>query len=155
MKRFAVAVAFVVLSAMAAFGAVQDFGEFTLDIPKGWTVKEHETAEKYIFVDIIKNDKSSSMSVSYELGEDYPIEDLIQDWAHMEQTATEPERTSGGYYTFTYKNKEGKKVTAYGRQITWIDGERGGTYLYVEIIGKEVKTMTEIRDSFVLKKAPK
>ena len=40
-------------------------------------------------------------------------------------------------------------------QITWIDGERGGTYLYVEMIGKDVKTMMEIRDSFVLKKAPK
>ena len=46
MKRFAVAVVFVVLLAMAASGAVQDFGEFTLDIPKGWTVKENKPAEE-------------------------------------------------------------------------------------------------------------
>ena len=106
-------------------------------------------------MDIVRNDKSSSMSVSYASDEDYGIEDMIVDWAHMEQTATEPERTSGGYYTFSFRNKNGKKVTAYGRQITRIDGAKGGTYLYVEMIGKDVRTMTEIRDSFVLKKAPK
>ncbi len=151
MKRFAVAVVFVVLLAMAASGAVQDFGEFTLDIPKGWTVKENKTAEESIFMDIIKNDKSSSMSVSYEINEEYPVEDLIQDWANMEQTATEPERTRDGFYTFTFKNNKGKKVTACGRQITRTDGERGGAYLYVEMTGKDVKTMTAIRDSFALK----
>ena len=37
MKRLVLAVLAVVLSAAMAFGAVQDFGAFTLDIPAGWT----------------------------------------------------------------------------------------------------------------------
>ena len=37
MKRLAVAVIAVVLSAAVAFGAAQDFGAFVIDVPDGWT----------------------------------------------------------------------------------------------------------------------
>ena len=60
MKRLASAAVLVILSSMAAFGAVQDFGEYTLDIPDGWTVKiDGDT------VNITNDDKSSSMEFLY------------------------------------------------------------------------------------------
>ena len=61
MKRFAVAVIAVMLSAAMAFGAVQDFGKFTVDVAAGWTAAQTGPA-----VVITKDDKSASMSITVD-----------------------------------------------------------------------------------------
>lgn len=147
MKRSALlAVLAVVLSAACAFGGVQDFGKFTLDIPKGWIATRKDWAEKELgmTVKITKKDKSSSMSVSFATRDKNAIEDLVVDWAHMEDDSSEPKLTDDGYYMFTFRNESRKKATCYVMEV-------GEMYLCVEMTGRDVKVMKAIRDSFKAK----
>ena len=150
MKRFVLAVIIAALTASCAFGAVKDFGKFTLDIPEGWTAElADDTEEGYYTVNIEKSGKTSSMSFTYAPTNEYSLEDLLEDWTNMEVNASKPERTSDGYYTYTYKNDDGKKTVSYVRS------EANRMYVAVDMIGDDVKTMTAIRDSFALKNEPK
>lgn len=147
MKRlFALSLVLAVLLSSVAFGAVQDFGKFTLNIPEGWTAKIAEGNDpEYYTVDITGND--SSISFTYAPTNGYSLEDLLEDWTNMEPTSSKPERTNDGYYMYTYKNEEGKKVVCYVRAES--DGKM---YTSSEMTGNDTKTMTAIRDSFTLKK---
>lgn len=147
MKRLlALSLVLAVLLSSAAFGAVQDFGKFTLNIPEGWTAKIAEGNDpEYCTVDITGND--SSISFTYAPTNGYSLEDLLEDWTNMEPTSSKPERTNDGYYMYTYKNEEGKKVFCYVRAES--DGKM---YTSSEMTGNDTQTMTAIRDSFTLKK---
>ena len=147
MKRLlALSLVLAVLLSSVAFGAVQDFGKFTLNIPEGWTAKIAEGNDpEYCTVDITGND--SSISFTYAPTNGYSLEDLLEDWTNMEPTSSKPERTNDGYYMYTYKNEEGKKVVCYVRAES--DGKM---YTSSEMAGNDTKTMTAIRDSFTLKK---
>ncbi|MBQ9404731.1 MAG: ankyrin repeat domain-containing protein [Synergistaceae bacterium] len=145
MRRLVLAVLLLTLSAIMAFGEVQDFGKFTLDIPQNWTAEYED-----LTVNINKNDDSSSMSITYSPTDGYSIEDLLHDWRNMEDDASELKHTSDGYYTYTYKAEDGKKTTSYIRTE-----EDGKMYLSVDMTGKDTKTMTAIMNSFALKGAPK
>ena len=148
MKRFVLSALAVALAASCAFGAVKDFGEFTLDIPQGWTAElsDEDTQPGFYTVNIEKTDKSSLMLFSYGQTYGAAIEDMVEDWANMEEDSSKPKRTSDGYYMFTYKNGEGKKATVYARS------ESGGKiYVSAEMIGKDMQTMTAIRNSFALR----
>lgn len=152
MKRLASAAVLVILSSMAAFGAVQDFGEYTLDIPDGWTVKiDDSTADRVLY--IAKDDKSSSMEFFYESTLDKTVDDLIEDWAEMCEgdCVSAPIRTDDGYQSYSFENEEGKSVTFYARQISNPNGKTPGMYIGAEMVGKDTKTMMAIRDSFALK----
>lgn len=147
MKRLlALSLVLAVLLSSVAFGAVQDFGKFTLNIPEGWTAKIAEGNDpEYCTVDITGND--SSISFTYAPTNGYSLEDLLEDWTNMEPTSSKPERTNDGYYMYTYKNEEGKKVVCYVRAES--DGKM---YTSSEMTGNDTQTMTAIRDSFTLKK---
>ena len=147
MKRLlALSLVLAVLLSSVAFGAVQDFGKFTLNIPEGWTAKIAEGNDpEYCTVDITGND--SSISFTYAPTNGYSLEDLLEDWTNMEPTSSKPERTTDGYYMYTYKNEEGKKVVCYVRAES--DGKM---YTSSEMTGNDTQTMTAIRDSFTLKK---
>lgn len=100
MKRFQIqgliAVALVVMAASVAFGAVQEFTNFTMDIPDGWTAKEDGPT-----VGIIKDDQTASLAVSVDaLHEGDTIKDLA---AAMSQymKGTTPEADADGDYRFT------------------------------------------------------
>lgn len=147
MKRLlALSLVLAVLLSSVAFGAVQDFGKFTLNIPEGWTAKIAEGNDpEYCTVDI--TGKDSSISFTYAPTNGYSLEDLLEDWTNMEPTSSKPERTNDGYYMYTYKNEEGKKVVCYVRAES--DGKM---YTSSEMTGNDTQTMTAIRDSFTLKK---
>ena len=152
MRRLASAAVLVILSAMAAFGAVQDFGEYTLDIPDGWTVKiDDSTADKVLH--IAKDDKSSSMEFFYKSTLDKTVDDLIEGWADMCEgdCVSVPHRTEDGYQTYSFDNEEEKSVTFYARQVSNPNGSTPGMYIGTEMVGKDTKTMMAIRDSFALK----
>ena len=139
------AVLAAVMTAGISFGAIRDFGAFSLDIPKGWTAVLQDNPND-MTVDIVKNDKRSSMSVTYAFTEGYAIEDLVADWAHMEEDASEPELMNDGYYMFTFRNDDGKKSTCYVKGLN-----DGRMYLYVEMTGRDAKEMKAIMDSFQTK----
>lgn len=150
MKRFTLAVIITVLTAACAFGAVKDFGKFTLDIPEGWTAElADDTEEGYYTVNIENSGKTSSMSFTYAPTSGYSLDDLLEDWTNMEESASKPERTNDGYYMYTYKNENGKKTSCYVRS------EANGMYIAADMSGDDVKAMTAIRDSFAVKSAPK
>lgn len=149
MKRlFVLSALLAVLLSSAALGAVKDFGEFTLDIPEGWTAEmfEEDTDPGIYTVNIEKDDKSCIMSFTYGKTDVNAIEDLVADWANMEQDSSEPQLTNDGYYMYTYTNGDGKKSTVYARSES--DGEM---YIVAEMAGNDTQTMTAIRDSFALK----
>ena len=60
-----VAVAAMVMAASMAFAAVQDFGDYTFDIPDGWTGSMQSPAENVEVVSFIKNDNTASGSVTF------------------------------------------------------------------------------------------
>ena len=151
MRRLAAAAVLVVLSAMAAFGAVQDFGEFTLDIPKGWKAEVKDELVDVI-LEITKSDKSSSMTFSYSgTGGEVPFTG-VDDWLDLYDSPSKVEVTEDGYFTFTFKKEDGKKATLYARRAS---KARPDLYISVDMSGKDTQTMMAIRDSFALKNAPK
>ena len=100
MKRLAVAVAAVVLTAAVAFGAVQDFGSFTVDVPAGWTAtQDGET------VGIVKDDNTASMSISYDTLDGASLKEIAD--AFVEALNGKGLAQDGGAYTFTMTNANG------------------------------------------------
>ncbi|MBQ7221684.1 MAG: hypothetical protein IJS28_11980 [Synergistaceae bacterium] len=73
MKRLAVAAVLAVLSAAMAFGAVQDFGKFTLDVPEGWTASSEGSMAL-----ISKPDNTGNFSVTIDDSEGASIKDLAE-----------------------------------------------------------------------------
>ena len=71
MKRLAVAVIAVVLSAAVAFGAAQDFGAFVIDVPDGWTASVDGTTGI-----ISKADNSGNMSITVDSTDGMSAKDL-------------------------------------------------------------------------------
>lgn len=152
MKRFVLAVFITVLTAVSAFGAVQDFGKFTLDIPKGWRAEITDDAIE-IIVEIQNNDNSSSMTFIYGAvsnGEPLTFDEFIKDWPELYNNPSKINRTDDGYYTFTHTNDDGKKAAVYAREVY-----SGGRAMYysADMTGKDIAAMKKIRDSFRLKDA--
>ena len=105
MKRTVIlaAVLGLVLSA-AAFGAVQDFGAFTIDVPAGWTAaKDGET------VGITKNDNSAAVSITYDGTDGMSIKELAD--AFVENLKGKDLKEDDGTYTFTFVNASGVEST--------------------------------------------
>ena len=133
------AVLALVLSA-AAFGAVQDFGKFTLDVPAGWTAeKDGET------VGIVKNDKSVSVSITVDSTDGMALKDLAE--AFVEALKGKDLKEEKGSYTFTMTSDSGVKSEAF------LSGE-DGQYCLIVVTGGEnaPEEVVAIMDSLTEKK---
>ena len=101
MKRLVVLAAVVaVFSATMAFGAVQDFGKFTVDVPAGWTAEQDGET-----VGIVKNDNTASMSISYDSLDGASLKEAAE--AFVEALNGKGLAQDGGAYTFTMTNANG------------------------------------------------
>lgn len=139
MKRLAVlSVIAVLFTAACAFGAVQDFGRFTLDIPEGWTATQDGST-----VAVTKNDNTAAISMTLDSTDGASLEDLAKAFA-KELNATAPAATGDGDYTFTFKNQSGVDSNC-------LLSGGDGMYILIVMTGDDVAGMTAIRDTFSFK----
>lgn len=99
--------AVMILSASCAFGAVQDFGRYTVDVIDGWmAVPQGDT------VYFVKNDNSASWSVMFgEVPGGASVEQYARDV--MKQLKGSNFGDNGkGTYNFTFKNPNGQNTHA-------------------------------------------
>lgn len=136
MKRLAVlSVLAVLFSAISAFGAVKDFGKFTVNVPKGWrTEKEGSKVTlmkgRMIMEIVVDSLGGKSLeTIAEEIGEQYGSEDLED----MEDD-----------YIFTY-TEDG--VESFGR----VNSPKKGMYLLVLMTPHDNDAMFEIEDSIRVK----
>lgn len=113
MKRILALVAVLVFVATAAFGAVQDFSKFSLDVPAGWSASEQDDT-----VTLIADDKTASMTISVASTEGNSLEAVANGLSETLK-GTKPEVDADGDYSFTFDNGNG--VTSHAL-ITGADG---------------------------------
>ena len=108
MKRLVVlAAVFAVFSAAMAFGGVQDFGKFTVDVPAGWTATPDDET-----VGIVKNDNTAAVSITYDSLDDATLEDVAD--AFLESLGGKnPAKEGDKLYTFTFTNDNGVESKCY------------------------------------------
>ena len=138
MKRSAVlSVMAVLLTAACAFGAVQDFGKFTLDIPEGWSASQDGET-----VAVTKADNSAAMSITFDSAEGASLEELAAAFA-KELSASDPKPTGDGDYTFSFNQNgvESKCLLSGGE----------GMYILVVMTGDDTAGMAAIMDTFAFK----
>ena len=124
MKRslvLAAVLAFVLTS--AAFAGVQDFGEFKVDVPEGWTAtQDGET------VGIVKNDNTAAMSITVDSSDGASAKEIAE--AFVAELHGKNLAASGEGYTFDFDNGNGVKSEA----IVITDG---GKYALIVVTGRE------------------
>lgn len=128
MKRLAVFAAIIaVFSAAAAFGAVQDFGKFTVDVAAGWTATQDGPSAV-----IVKNDNTASLTITVSPSEGASAKDLafaLADQAKSSYpTVGTPEADSDGDYSWTMVNANGVENHALLR----VDG---GDFMLITMAG--------------------
>ena len=103
MKRIfgLVAVAAMVMAASMAFAAVQDFGDYTFDIPDGWTGSMQSPAENMEVVSFIKNDNTASGSVTFSATNGASLDALAAEWS-KQLGGSAPEKDADGDYAFKF-----------------------------------------------------
>ena len=107
----------------AAFAAVQDFGEFKVNVPAGWTAeKDGET------VGIVKNDNTASMSITVDATDGASAKEIAE--AFASELNGKNLKASNGGYTFTFDNGNGVSSEA----IIVTDG---GKYALIVVTGGE------------------
>ena len=106
MKRLAAAAVVAVLAATAAFGAVQDFGAFTIDVPAGWTAERD--GETVVFM---KNDNTASMSITYDTTDGASLKDIADEY--VEALKGKGLTKEGDGYKFTMTNANGVESKCY------------------------------------------
>ena len=131
MKRLAVAAIVVVLSAAMAFGAVHDFGKFTLDIPAGWTATQQGPTAA-----IQKDDNTAAMSITLDAvpeGVD-SIDTLAaafaQQFSGSFASVSTPEKDDDGDYAWDMVNAQGVNTHA-------MLSVNDGNYLLITLTGVE------------------
>ena len=89
----------------AAFAAVQDFKDFTVDVPDDWTATQDGTT-----VGIVANDKSAAVSITVDKREGMEAKDLAAAFS-QKLKGSEPV-LEDDVYTFTFKNDSGVESKA-------------------------------------------
>ena len=126
----------VMLIASCAYGEIQEFTDFSLDVPEGWTARE----EGHV-VNVNAYDGSASLTITT----DKPGESTIGELAEMfsrELGGTVPEKDEDDNYSFEFSDGDGQAV------IT------GDSDFYMLIIGTGIDTSNqigEILDSLEMK----
>ena len=122
-KRIGVLSVLAVLAfSAAAFAAVQDFKDFTVDVPEGWTATQDGTT-----VAVVANDKSASVSITVDKREGKEPKDLAAAFAQALK-GSEPVLEDDVYH-FDFKNESGVE----SRGILSADDER---YFLLVITGQ-------------------
>ena len=88
-----------------AFAAVQDFKDFTLDVPDDWTATQDGAT-----VAVVANDKSAALSITMDKREGMEAKDLAAAFA-QKLKGSEPV-LEDDVYTFTFKNDAGVESKA-------------------------------------------
>ena len=95
----------VLVFSAAAFAAVQDFKDFTVDVPDDWTATQNGTT-----VGIVANDNSAAVSVTVDKRDGMEAKDLAAAFA-QKLKGSEPV-LEDDVYTFTFKNDSGVESRA-------------------------------------------
>ncbi len=95
----------VLVFSAAAFAAVQDFKDFTVDVPDDWTATQDGTT-----VAVVANDKSAALSITMDKREGMEAKDLAAAFA-QKLKGSEPV-LEDDVYTFTFKNDSGVESKA-------------------------------------------
>ena len=139
MKRLAVFAAVIaVFSAAAAFGAVQDFGKFTIDVAAGWTASQQDST-----VLINKDDNTAAMSLTVDSAQGSSAKDLaaafVENFKGSFAKVSEPEADADGDYSWDMTNANGVDTHA---MLTVQDGDYMLiTMTGVEAAGEEISAM--------------
>lgn len=133
----------VIITASAALAAVQDFGEYTVDVIDGWTaVPKGET------VYFVKNDNSASWSMTIsQLPDNANLEQYTKDV--MKQLNGSGFKFDGKSYQFQFKNPNGQKTDVV---IITLGGKK---FMQWGITGAETagKEISQLIDSLTPKKS--
>ena len=124
MKRsLALAAVLALVLSAAAFAGVQDFGEFKVDVPEGWTAtQDGET------VGIVKNDNTAAISITVDKTDGASAKEVAE--AFVEALNGKGLKKDGEGYTFTFDNGNG--VTSEALVVT-----DDGKYALFVITGKD------------------
>lgn len=99
MKRFVIAAVMALALPFAALAAVQEFEEFTLDIPSGWTATQEGPT-----VIVVADDKSASGSITLAPTEGHSLEELAAAFS-QQFGGTEPQEDEEGDIFFTFNEE--------------------------------------------------
>lgn len=143
MKRVLIIFLLVLISSAAclpsggAFGEIREFKNFSLDVPENWSFQEQGPT-----VLIIADDKSGSLSITYDNPQGNSIGDLAAALS-LELGGTMPEKDNDGIYSFEFGG---------GKSQALITGDED---FYMLIIGmgfdKNADTLGEILESLEMK----
>ncbi len=135
--RRVIILAMMLLVSSAAFGEVQEFRNFSLDVPEGWTAEEAGAV-----VTVSANDRSGSLSITYDDLHGVSLADIVATFA-LELGGTLPEKDDDGDYSFDFNN---------GISHAVITGDED---FYMLIVGtglvKNADVLGEILDSLEMK----
>ena len=126
----------VMLVASCAYAELQDFENFSLEIPEGWTAIEDGAV-----VSVSANDGSASLTITTDRPGDMSIEELASEIAR-EVGGTLPEKDSDDNYSFTFDD---------GKSLAVITGDED---FYMLIVGTDIEDngqVGEILDSLEMK----
>ena len=115
----------VLVFSAAAFAAVQDFKDFTVDVPDDWTATQNGTT-----VGIVANDNSAAVSVTVDKRDGMEAKDLAAAFAEKLK-GSEPVLEDDVYH-FDFKNEAGVESRA-------ILNTEGDKYLLLVITGQNPK----------------
>ena len=120
----------VLVFSAAAFAAVQDFKDFTVDVPDDWTATQNGTT-----VGIVANDNSAAVSVTVDKRDGMEAKDLAAAFAEKLK-GSEPVLEDDVYH-FDFKNEAGVESRA-------ILNTEGDNYLLLVITRQNPKLETQI-----------
>ena len=115
----------VLVFSAAAFAAVQDFKDFTVDVPDDWTATQNGTT-----VGIVANDNSAAVSITVDKRDGMEAKDLAAAFAEKVK-GSEPVLEDDVYH-FDFKNEAGVESRA-------ILNTEGDNYLLLVITGQNPK----------------
>ena len=95
----------VLVFSAAAFAAVQDFKDFTVDVPDDWTATQNGTT-----VGIVANDNSAAVSITVDKRDGMEAKDLAAAFAEKLK-GSEPVLEDDVYH-FDFKNEAGVESRA-------------------------------------------
>lgn len=115
----------VLVFSAAAFAAVQDFKDFTVDVPDDWTATQNGTT-----VGIVANDNTAAVSITVDKRDGMEAKDLAAAFA-QKLKGSEPVLEDDVYH-FDFKNEAGVESRA-------ILNTEGDNYLLLVITGQNPK----------------
>ena len=138
MKRLAVLAAVTaIFSAVMAFGGVQDFGKFTVDVPEGWTAKQDVNG---VFISKNGTDGKDleAVSLSSDSANGHSAKEIadafVWHWKDTFPLIFTPEVDEHGYCEWYMVNSDGVKI----RAVLGVEGE-----VYVLIMMSGLDTAAE------------